>query len=174
MKPMRCVYKKDDVELKEYIPTLFSPLHPRFEPMRLVRRIRFLGEYIRKEKYLVYYLYISGEPVGYCVVTPGGRRLKCSTSSDVVIGPYYVDPAKRGKRYGELLIALTLAHCRYPYQYAYDWIEKENIPSIRASERCGFEKIGELNVVGISRKLVEVEIGDDYIFRVSRQNVKNV
>lgn len=171
MKTMRCVYKNENVELHEYVPTFFSPLYCNFEPMRLVRRFRFLGEYIRKGKYLVYYLMIDKVPVGYCVVTPGGRRLKCSSASDIVIGPYFIDPKFRGKGYSKLLISLTLQCCKYYYEYAYDWIDKNNLASIHATESCGFEKFGELNIEGLMRKLVEAPVGEDNVYRISRKRV---
>lgn len=171
MKTLRCIYKNENIELHEYIPTLFSPLYCNFELMTFVRRARFLGEYIRKNKYRVYYLLVDGDVVGYCVVTPGGRRLKCSTSSDIVIGPYYIKPCFRGKGFSKKLISLTLKNCGYKYMYAYDWIEKSNTSSIRATEGCGFKKYGELNVVGMLRKLVIVKTGDDYIYRIARSDV---
>ena len=168
MKTMCCVYKKENVELHEYVPTLFSPLYCNFEPMRLVRWFRYLGEYIQKGKYLVYYLMIDKALVGYCVVTPGGRRLKRSTPSDIVIGPYFIEPSFRRKGYSKLLISLTLQWCKYRYKYAYDWVDKNNLASIHATESCGFEKCGELNVSRMLRRLTEVENGDDYIFQYQR------
>lgn len=169
MKTTRCVFQDANIELHEYVPSFFQPLYCNFEPMRIVRRLRLWGEYFRKGSYLVYYLMIGKIAVGYCVVTPGGRRLKCSTSSDIVIGPYFIEPSFRGKGYSKLLISLTLKYCRYFYDYAYDWIDKNNIASIHATESCGFEKCGALNVSSLLRRLTIVENGDDYIYRYKKQ-----
>ena len=106
--------------------------------------------------------------VGYCVVTPGGRRLKCSTAQDVIIGPYYVYPEYRGKNLSILLVSETLKHCSYKYDYAYDWIYNQNTPSIRCSKACGFEEFGHLDVVGRFRRLVMNPNGSFIVFRKPR------
>ncbi len=116
----------------------------------------------------VYYLSVADCVVGYCVVTPGGRRLKKSTPDDIVLGPYYIAPEYRGNGYAKELIKMTLSHCGYEYRYAYDWIDKNNVGSIKASEACGFKECGRLNVVGLFRRLVETENGSDIIYRYAR------
>lgn len=166
---MKCVYKKNNVELLEYRPLLFKPLYINFEPMRLIRRIRFLKEYLGNGHYKVYYLKVDDEYVGYCVVAPGGRRLKCSTEQDIVIGPYYINKQKRGNGYSELLVKLTLENCSYCYNYAFDWVEKNNIASRKTSENVGFTKYGELNVTPVLRRLVIVNCGNDIVFRFQRK-----
>ena len=164
MKTMRCVYKKENIELHEYVPTLFSPLYCNFEPMSLVRRARFLFDYLHKGRYRVYYLKIDNDIVGYCYIAPGGRRLNCSTNDDIVVGPYYIKEQYRGKGLSEILIKASLENNSYTYSVAYEWVLKKNIPSIKACEACGFIKYGELNVVGKMRRLVEVSDGKYIIF----------
>ena len=164
MRTMRCVYKIENIELHEYVPTLFSPLYCNFEPMSLVRRIRFLFDYLHKRAYRVYYLKVDNDIVGYCFITPGGRRLNCSTNEDIVVGPYYIQERYRGKGLSEILINTSLANSAYSYKTAYAWVFKKNIPSIKACEACGFIKYGELNVVGKIRRLVEVPNGKYIIF----------
>ena len=90
--------KSNQYSLHEYRPTLVHPLAIDFEPLRIVRRFRFWFE-ILMGGYRVYYLAVDGEFVGYCVVTPGGRRLSVSTKKDIVLGPYFVSPKHRGKGY---------------------------------------------------------------------------
>ena len=164
------VYADGDYSLYEYTPTMLKPLAINYEPMSVVRRVRFALEYIRG-KYKVYYLTVKNRVVGHCVVTPGGRRLKCSEKKDIVIGPYYIADDERGNGYSKTLLNLTLKNCSYDYEYAYDWIEKTNAASIRTTEACGFSKFGELNVVGKTRRLVITSNGNDYIYR--RKNPNN-
>ena len=160
---MRAVFESEDTQLLEYTPTVAKPLYTDFEPMRLTRRIRLLLELFRPGKYVVYYLQKSGRLVGYCVVTAGGRRLKCSTRRDIVLGPSYIERSERGKGYGKELIELVLRVSEF--EYAYDWIEKGNTASRKASERCGFLPYAELNVTPILRRLVPAEHGEDIVYR---------
>ena len=59
--------------------------------MKMVRRVRFLLEYLQVGHYLVYYLADQDDVVGHCVVVPGGRRLRFTTIKDIVLGPYYIE-----------------------------------------------------------------------------------
>lgn len=164
---MKELYRDDGYRLLEYNPSLLKPLYKNFEPMGMVRRIRFLLEYLGRNHYRVFYLEKDGDLIGHCVVAPGGRRLKCSTSDDIVLGPYYIRKEERGRGYSVKLIGMVLENT--DYRYAFDWVEKKNIASCKASERCGFTKIGELNVSPFLRKLTIVEEGDDIIYRQCNQ-----
>lgn len=139
--------------------------------MSIIRRVRFVLEYLHKTHYRVYYLVVAGEAVGYCVVAPGGRRLKCSTENDIVIGPYYIHPAYRGKGYAKELLRLTLRFCGFDYEYAYDWIAKNNELSIRTTLSCGFEKYMELDITRVMRKLIITNTGEHSVYRVCRNNI---
>lgn len=158
-----------DFEYYQFRPSLIKLLYVDFEPMSIFRRLRLMYEWVKKGSYTVYYLAKNNTMVAHCVVCGGGgRRLKCTTAEDIVLGPYYVDSKERGQGYSELLIKYVLNH--YPnYRFAYDYIKKKNIPSIRATLRCGFEKVGELNRVGLLHKLVEVKNGEFEIFRYSKR-----
>lgn len=145
-----------------------KPLYGNLHTIHFVRRMRFLLEYLHKGHYKVYYLKTGNEYVGYCVVTPGGRRLGCSSRKDIVLGPYYISEVHRGKGLSKLLLRLTLEHCSYPYEDAYDWIHENNLPSIHASEAVGFKPCGRLNVVGLMRKLVVADNGDNIIYRYKK------
>ncbi len=164
MKTMRCVYQGENIELYEYVPTLLCPVYYDFEPMTFVRRIRYLFDYLQKGHYRIYYLKVVDDLIGYCVIAPGGRRLKCSTSDDIIVGPYFIKKDERRKGYSKILINATLENCSYNYKRAFDWILKSNIPSIRTTEACGFSWYGELNVVGKMRKLVEMPNGKYTIY----------
>ena len=50
---MREVWSQGGYRLLEYTPTAARPLYVDFEPMRLVRRLRFLLEYLGKNHYRV-------------------------------------------------------------------------------------------------------------------------
>lgn len=163
------VGKEDKFTLYEYEPTIFKPLAINFEKLRLIRRFRFYYELYRGG-YKVYYLADGNTLVGHCVVTPGGRRLPVSTKADIVLGPYYISPEHRGKGYAKILVRMTLKHCTYKYQSAYDWIHDDNYASIKTSEACGFVREGHrLNVVGLMRKLKLNKNGDNIIYKYTRK-----
>ena len=87
-----------------------------------------------------------------------------------MLGPYFVMPQHRGKGYAKMVVKMTLEHCSYEYECAFDWIHETNIPSIKTSEACGFVREGHrLNVVGFMRKLVLNDKGDNIIFKYSKQ-----
>ncbi|MBD5420929.1 MAG: GNAT family N-acetyltransferase [Bacteroides sp.] len=164
-KKLKLIVDNGDIQLFEYIPSVFKPLAIPFENLRLVRRCRFLYEYLHPGQYKVYYLAIRKELVGYCVVAPGGRRLWVSEKDDVVFGPYFILPEYRGKGYAKILVRLTLEHCSYPYKAAYDWIHYSNPASIRTSEACGFRFEGSrLDIVGLTRKIQPKEDGGYAIY----------
>ena len=154
------------VALYEYTPTLFAPLYCNFEPLKIARRLRLLGEYLREGRYKVYYLSVDGVLVGYNILAPGGRRLSFSTSRDIVSGPAVIDPDHRNKGYFKLLKPLCYLYCAYDYEYVYNWVAKTNIPSIKAQERMGFEIVGEVNTVGLRRKLVPAKNGTCIVYRL--------
>ena len=115
----------------------------------------------------MFYLVKDNTIAGYCVITSGGRRLKCSTSNDGVIGPLYICPEYRGKGLSEVLVKNILKACMRLYKCFYCWIYENNIPSRRALEACGFTPIGRLDVVGPLRCLIIKEKGKDIIYKKS-------
>lgn len=166
MSRLSLVAEGDDFSLYEYRPTLLRPLLVHFQPMKFVRRCRYLLEYLHEGQYRVFYLLGPDKtPLAFCVVTPGGRGLKCSTKKDIVLGPYYVDKAARGNGYAKKIIRMVLDSYPEHYECAYDWILKSNIPSVRASVSCGFLPVSDLNIVGLMRKPVLTEDGKYSLYR---------
>lgn len=165
-KKMKQIAEEGGAQLYEYLPSAFKLLAINFEKPRFVRQMRFLLEYLHRGHYKVYYLAVTGVFVGYCVVTPGGRRLWVSKKEDIVLGPYFVLPEHRGKGYAKVLVKMTLEHCSYDYKLAYDWIHDDNFASIKTSEACGFVREGSrLNVVGLTRRLVPSEEGNNIVYK---------
>lgn len=158
---MRKAVVENGFTLWEYTPSLFKPLYGNIDPPSFTRRIRFLLEYFGKGSYKVYYLEVNGNLVGYNVFAPGGRRLKCSTSKDLVDGPSFILPEHRGHGYVTILKRMVLKHCCAGYEYVYGWISKDNIASIKACIKAGFDvDFGELKVVGKMRKLQQTPKGE--------------
>lgn len=168
---MNLIAEEGIYQLFEYLPSALHPLAIPFEKLTKIRRLRFLYEYIHKRHYKVYYLAIYQEFVGYCVVSPGGRRLWVSKKNDIVLGPYFVLPQYRGNGYAKILVSMTLMHCSYDYKVAYDWIHYSNYASIKTSEACGFQFEGSrLNIVGLTRRILPKENGEYSIFIYKKQS----
>ncbi len=163
-KSLKHVVDKEGLSVYEFKPCPFQLLAIPFEKLRFVRRVRLLLEYLRG-RYKVYYLAIEGRVVGYCVITPGGRRLKCSNKNDAVIGPYYICRENRGQGLSKKMIAMVLGICKEQFESVYAWVDKTNTPSIRCLEACGFMPVGRLDVVGLFRRLLINPNGTDIIYK---------
>ncbi len=154
----------DDLSIYLFKPTPFKVLAVPIEKNSFSRWARLFSEVLRGG-YQVFYLVKDNTIAGYCVITPGGRRLKCSTSNDGVIGPLYICPEYRGKGLSEVLVKNILKVCMRQYNCFYCWIYEDNIPSRRSLESCGFKPIGRLDVVGKFRRLVLTPKGADIIYK---------
>ena len=143
--------ERDGMKLYSYKPTIMHPLLKEFAPMLKNRRLRFLRNYFRPGKYTVYYLEDREELVGMCVVTPGGPglKLKCA-KDDIVMGPYYVRPEKRGKGYSKILLRWVLEmHPRF--ECAYALISNQNTASLRCVTAVGFEPYQQIRLRGLMK-----------------------
>lgn len=170
---LKIIAQDGDYSLHEYKPSLTYPLYLNEEKMSFPHRMRFVIDFLHKDSYRVYYLMKNNEILGYCVVSPGGRRLNCSTTNDITLGPYCVFKGKRGYGFSKIMISMVLDFCSYNYDYAYDWVHKGNIPSRKASESCGFYPYGQLEVKGLFRQLVIVEKGTFIVYRYNKKKDNN-
>lgn len=157
---LKLVYQDEDMKLYQFEPKFFRLFKYNLQNHSLVTRIRYMLDYLQEGKYVIYYLFSKEELIGECVITPGGRRLKCANKKDVVIGgPYYIIPEQRGKGFSEILIKLSLQYCKYDWENAYDYIKKDNLPSIKTTIKCGFKKVGEINIDTITHVMRAAENG---------------
>lgn len=172
MSKLQLVYTDGNKKIYEYSPTSWKPLYKKLDYVFLGRFLRYQYE-IAKGGYLVYYLEVDGQIVAQNIIIPGGRRMKCTTNRDVVIGgPYFTLPEMRGKGYIKYLIKNSLLNCSYDWVYAYDYIKKSNIASIRVTEGIGFQKIGEANILGLFHKFKMVERDGEFnIYRISKKTL---
>ena len=159
----------DGLSVYEYKPSLINTFAVSLDSLSLVRRIRLMLEVLRGG-YTVYYLVKEGMVAGYCVITPGGRRLKCYSKQDGVVGPLYFSPEFRGQGLSEVLVRQSISHSTRWFKSYYCWIHKDNIPSRRSLEACGFEPIGYLDVVGLFRRLVIKPQGEDIIYKRTQKS----
>ena len=128
-----------EYKLFKYKPTLlhmFSKLYP--EPITLRRVLRF-GMAL-KCGYEIFYLVDKDKTVAYCTVQSGkSKRFDYSSEKDIIIGPYVVVEKYRGQNIASTLVDKLLKIKKGTYNYAYAYIKKENIASIKTCEKVGFE-----------------------------------
>ena len=94
--------------------------------------------------------------------------MQCSTTKDIVIGPYFIDRKFRGNGYSKVLIDLSINHCAYQWESAYDWIRDDNVASKKASEACGFLPVGKMSVTKLFRRIVVSDNGNYIIYRKTK------
>ncbi len=162
------VYEKDDYKIYAFKPNVFKLFYRNLEPLTMRKWVRFQLE--RMRGYVVYYLEVSGEIVGSCLVSSGGGRYSFADKKDIVIGPYFVCPEHRGHGYASVMVDAVLNHLGIKFEHAWDWIRKNNYPSIKTTENNGFERVYEADVVGFTRKIVLTDDGQGgwYIYKKKR------
>lgn len=145
------VLQTERYTIYKYQPSPKKLFYKNLEPLTLKKWIRFQLE-LRKG-YFVYYLSVSGQLVGSCVVSKGGGRYSFADKKDIVVGPLFVLEKYRGNKYSELLIG-ELLHCdSIKFDYAYEWIRKDNIPSLRCCSNAGFEIVGSADLSKVFRRI---------------------
>lgn len=164
-KKLKYLMSEDGMDYYSYVPKFGKWMYKNYDHMRFQRWVRYLLEYISEGRYVVYYMAKGDCILGYCFSAAGGRRLKCSNKNDIVLGPYYVLPEHRGNGYSKMLIRTVAEKLHTNYEFAYDYISRDNISSLRATEACGFDKYKELNIVGFFRKLNIVNNGEYIVYR---------
>lgn len=146
------VFEKNSYEYFKYTPTLLKPFYVNLERLTFRRRIRLIFAFF--VGYTVYYLAKDGEYVGYCLVQSGkDRRYKFATEKDIIVGPYYIKEEYRGKKLSIELLNYILKESELYFDKAYDYINKDNIPSIKASKAVGFQYMSDANITKYTRRL---------------------
>lgn len=147
------VYEKGLYEYYKYIPSFFKPFYIKLEKLTLRRRVRLLIAFF--VGYSVYYLVKDDKYIGYCLVQSGKDvRYKFATEDDIIVGPYYIVEDYRGKKLSIELLNYVLRYSGIKYNNAYDYIGKDNIASIRASEAVGFKYMSDANLTSILRRII--------------------
>ena len=107
----------------------------------------------------MYYFAKSNSLVGYCAVSRGGTfRYRFSEPQDIIVGPYFIDPAFRGQQLSERMLMPILDLWKEQCGLAYRNIEKQN----KVSASVGVRQSHEIKVTLIFRRLRIVPDQVDY------------
>ncbi|NLD46026.1 MAG: hypothetical protein GX660_02340 [Clostridiaceae bacterium] len=161
---------RDGLIYYEYKPSIIKQFYVDLETISLRRRVRLLMAYFAG--YTVYYIAEGNEYVGYCLVQNGSdRRYTFATSEDIIVGPYFIREDYRGRKLSISLLKYVLYTAEINFKYAYDYIHKDNLPSIKASMAVGFKYMSDAKVSKLTRRisLCDSNTGEYLIFRLSKQ-----
>ncbi len=155
---MQKVFSFDGVDCYRFAPSLFQLFYGDLRRIDAHERVRFFLMLLHG--YSVFYLYHGDEQIGYRVVATGGSfRFTFAGLTDIVLGPSFVSENHRGKRYSTKQLQGILLLPELTYQYAYSYIRKENVPSIRTAEGAGMNYISDGYFSKYTRQLVLCEKG---------------
>lgn len=172
MQKLQFLKEIDGIQYYLYKPSLFKlyqscynigEVPPYFN--RTIHRVRMIRE-LFKSHYRVVYMYKNKDVLGHLVVARGGSRIAISTKKDIVIGPIWVVPSQRSKGFASEGIKFILNEMMIDYNYAYEYIEKDNTPSIRTVEKNNFDFVDECNEYGIFRTLKSCKSGHLNLYRI--------
>ncbi|UJL45815.1 hypothetical protein KFZ58_15735 [Virgibacillus sp. NKC19-16] len=150
----------------EFIPSLTNLFYKDLEKLTLRKRIRFTLELF--SSYKIFYMCEDNEIIGYCLVSRGGGfRFKFTSREDIIVGPYYIIGSSRGQGKSKVLVQDVLNGLNLTYKNAYDYIRKDNIPSIKATENAGFKLLSNAKISKILRRveLCESNNGDFLVYK---------
>ncbi|MFC7319289.1 GNAT family N-acetyltransferase [Halobacillus campisalis] len=160
---MKLLTEKEGLSFYLYKPTILKPFFKQLEPITLKRRIRLLLAYFTG--YTVYYIGENNNLIGYCLVQNGkDNRYKFASEKDVIVGPYFIHEEYRGRKLSKILLEFILKQPELTFRYAYDYIHKDNIPSIKATEAVGFHYLSHAHISKFLRTIKLCEKGEgDYV-----------
>lgn len=166
---LESVYKNEEIEIMKYKPTFFRPFFVEMEPTTLLRRFRFLIDWVYG--YSVYYLKTNDEFVGYCTITSGKNpRFWFSEKKDIIIGPYFIEEKHRGKRYATTLVNAVISQCEKNWNKAYLYIKNSNMSSIKVVEHLGGEFLFHVHNTK-TRRLIKTNDGEYGIYMINSATI---
>lgn len=178
MNKLSFINEKNEIQFYSYKPSLIDIYYPCYEKdevphyfSRLIHRFRMVREIV-KSHYQVVYMIKDNKVIGHLVVGRGGSRIEMSTPKDIVIGPIWVVPKQRSFGYASQGIKFVLNDMDIDYEYAYEYIEKDNTPSIRTVEKNGFDFVGECNEYGLFKMIRPCKGGHLNVYRIKKNSVK--
>lgn len=164
----------DSFEIFKYTPSLFH-LFGKYYPEKITLRriIRFI--LALPDGYEIYSLVKENKAWGYCTIQNGkSPRFNYTSENDIVVGPYVIMPEYQGHGLAAKLIHRVLLANKGNYDYAYAYIKKDNIASIKTCEKLGFAFYKNAHVTSIKAdvKVTEDKNADHIIMRVNEGNVR--
>lgn len=143
-----------------------------FQQMNLRKYLRFLSSSLAGSE--IYYMKNKANTViGYCLLEGKGWRYPFAGSSDYIISPYVIKEEFRGMGLGTQLLKDIVRNIKFNGKI-FAMVKKNNISSIKAMEKAGFQIVGQANIVGIRRIYTLVDKNADFYVFEYRKNKGNL
>lgn len=172
---MKLIKTIDGIDYYFFKPTVFKQYADCYEGnemphyfSRPVHRIRMTLLKIQGN-YRIYYMYSGNKALGHIVVSNGGNRIQMSNKNDIVLGPIWICPAGRGNGLGTKGIDAVLNCLEDNYQYAYEYIEDDNIASIKTVEKNGYRFIGKAKEYGLLKEIRLNDSGNLMLYKYEKK-----
>lgn len=120
--------------------------------------------------YSVLYAAKGVEIISYFVFTRSKDRIVSgSTNRDFYTIFYWTYPQHRGKGYATTLVDYFINHLSLDFEALYKTIAKNNIPSIKVTEKSGFERVGSAKKEGHLHRISLADEGDIWLYKLQKK-----
>ena len=122
--------------------------------------------------YSILYLERDGEILSYIIfVKANNRIIKNCEKNDYYTIFLWTYPEHRGKGLATLMSKTMLQDLQLEYSHFYKTINKDNAPSIRVAEKCGFQIESDCVKTGLLHTIHRVHNGSQFLYSFSaKQN----
>lgn len=172
MNDLTYVKTVDEIEYYRFKPKFGKWYYKNYSGYRkhsLPHNVRMTIEYL-EGGYEIFYMIQGGRVLGYLLVSRGGKRLKCSSRDDIVIGPIWVEPELRNTGIASKGISAVLHDLDITYKYAYEYIQPTNVSSIRTVEKNSFDLYGTGSSKGMLKRIESDGSEEFLIYRYSSED----
>ncbi len=125
--------------------------------------------YVLTGGYNILYVKKDDVIVSYIIYTKCKENIVSgSNSNDYYTIFLYTYPEYRGQGLASKMADVMLNKIGLSFRYFYKTISKDNYSSIKVAERNGFKKISDANKIGLLKKIIAVENGAQYLYRLEK------
>ena len=152
-----CLYYNDKEFKHKYEPSHRFTLSHKLHMMWYILAIR--------RGYSILYLEQNGEILSYIIfVRANNKIIRNCGKNDYYTIFLWTYPEHKGKGLATLMSKTMLQDLQLEYNYFYKTISKDNIPSIRVAEKCGFRMESDCVKTRWLHTIQRVDDGQQYLY----------
>ncbi len=126
--------------------------------------IRIAGRTLQEKAGNIIFLAKAGGGLqGYGVVRLLPKKYQFGCDRGFIIGPYFVENAQRGKGIGSGIVNALISACGSD-QHFFAYVGVNNVGSIKAFEKNGFNKVGYMKKIG-KRFVIDSQFTDFIVMK---------
>lgn len=175
-KRLRLIKSEDGINYYLFKPSLFSLYYNdknfmhKDEPSHrfsLTHKLHMMWYMLAvRGGYSILYLEQNGEILSYIIfVKANNRIIKNCEKNDYYTIFLWTYPEHRGKGLATLMSKTMLQDLQLGYHHFYKSISKDNIPSIRVAEKCGFQRDSDCAKTRWLHTISRVDNGHQYLYK---------